>query len=391
MVEAALGVPVRTALSKWFPVIVAVLLVVAAGSGYVAYTAQFEPETTTEQRTVGTWSVASDFEHSAVVERDTAVFNAGDRLADRRLYFTGVTPRLDGRYVVSHESSDGDPAFVTAELRLVVRAVETIDGEEVVHWRESEVIATAERELPSGDSMDVEFTIDAPRVDRRVSDIEDDLGASAGTSEVLVRADTAVEGSAGGETFTDTRTGSLTVDVGGSTYAVTSAPADRSSYEATATTEVAAEPSAFETYGSAAVAVAAVLATAALFVGRRRDTFAVGDAERARYEFEADRDEFSEWITPGQVPDGEYATVELGSLRAVVDIAIDSGRRVLETPAGRYVVLLEDKQYVYEPRLAPARESDTGPEPDESTERRPADDDPFDWSDDGDTGAAEDA
>lgn len=353
MVERSLSVPVRSALSKWFPIIIIGLLAVSAVSGFVAYTAHSQQETITEQQTTGTWSVESTFTHGATVQRDSSVFTAGERLANRRLYFTSITPELDGQYNLTHDSSDGDPALATIELSLIIQAVEEIDGEEVVYWEETEQLTTKEGELSDEDSLSADFELNVSAVDEQIEEVENDLGASPGTTEVLVRADATIEGSTAGEMFTDTRTGTLSISIGGQTYSINTDSTDRASYETTETITTAVEPSLLAAYGSIVMSTSTIVLMSLLLVGRRQGMFSVSEAERARYEFETDKSDFSEWITPGEVRDDNYKEIRLPTLRAAVDVAIDGNRRVLETPAGTYVVLLENKKYVYEPDSRP--------------------------------------
>ncbi|GAB7089899.1 hypothetical protein JCM18237_01700 [Halorubrum luteum] len=67
------------------------------------------------------------------------------------------------------------------------------------------------------------------------------------------------------------------------------------------------------------------------------------------------------WISAGSAPDGDDRTVvELDSLRDLVDVAVDSDRRVIERAdqRPRFVVLDDDVRYVYDPPpevLSPGR------------------------------------
>ncbi|MFC7199757.1 DUF5305 family protein [Halospeciosus flavus] len=60
---------------------------------------------------------------------------------------------------------------------------------------------------------------------------------------------------------------------------------------------------------------------------------------------------YGEWISTGRLPAPTTAsTVRMESLEALVDVAIDSGKRVVYDPSvGRYAVLDGDVQYQYEP------------------------------------------
>ncbi|MFP4632617.1 MAG: DUF5305 family protein [Halobacteriales archaeon] len=69
-------------------------------------------------------------------------------------------------------------------------------------------------------------------------------------------------------------------------------------------------------------------------------------------ELERDRSRFDEWISRGDATDDGRTEIEVESLEAVVDVAIDSSRRVVENRRAdgfEYVVLVDDVRYVYRP------------------------------------------
>jgi len=84
-----------------------------------------------------------------------------------------------------------------------------------------------------------------------------------------------------------------------------------------------------------------------LGTARWRDWLAVTDRERVRTEFERTRDDFDEWISTARIPDADGRTpVPTDSLVDLVDIAIDSDRRVLED-GHQYAVLVDSEIYTY--------------------------------------------
>ncbi|ERG96433.1 MAG: hypothetical protein J07HQW2_02912, partial [Haloquadratum walsbyi J07HQW2] len=123
----------RSRLLRSFTALVVACLLVTAAGGYLTYTGY--GETTTETAVVGSWEVDTGFEHGGTVRDDTAMFNAGQRMENRPLYFSRLTPTLEGTHVVSHEG-DAETATATTELRLVIRSVETGNEETTVYWQE---------------------------------------------------------------------------------------------------------------------------------------------------------------------------------------------------------------------------------------------------------------
>jgi hypothetical protein len=84
-----------------------------------------------------------------------------------------------------------------------------------------------------------------------------------------------------------------------------------------------------------------------LGTARWRGWLVVTDRERARNEFERARNDFDEWISTARIPDADDRTpVPTDSLVDLVDIAIDSDRRVLED-GDQYAVLVDSEIYTY--------------------------------------------
>ncbi|WP_225307814.1 MULTISPECIES: DUF5305 domain-containing protein [unclassified Haloarcula] len=363
-----LSVSVRSALNRWFVLVLLVALGLALAGGYVTYDSHVDgAETVVEQQTTGTWTVESEFEHGATVTRDTEVFSAGEELTNRSLYFTTASPELEGTYTVSHDNTDGNPAVTSTDLSLVIRAVEERNGNQVVHWETRDSLETIESvETEDGGATATTVNVDIPMILNRTEAIQNDLGAAPGQTEVLLVADTTVESSVDGETFTDTRTDRIEIVPGRSVYRVSTTTQDASSYEATEQVTRTIEPTRLELYGGPGLCALGLLSMAFLGTARWRGWLAVTDRERARNEFERARDDFDEWISTARIPDADDRTpVPTDSLVDLVDIAIDSDRRVLED-GERYAVLVDSEIYTYtappavDPLASPAT-GDTDP------------------------------
>jgi len=373
MTTTVFSISVRSALSRWFVPVLLVGLALSLAGGYVTYDSHVDgAETVVDQQTVGTWTVESDLQHGTTVTRDTEVFSAGEELSNRSLYFTRVSPELNARYTVSHDNTDGNAAVTSMDLSLIIRAVEERNGNQVVHWQTRDSLETLDAvEVTDGESTAATVSVDIPTILNRTETIHKDLGAAPGQTEVLLVADTTLESSVAGETFTDTRTDRIEIVPGQSVYRVSTTTAEAGSYDVTEQVARSIEPTRLELYGGPALLMFGLFYMAFFATARWRDWLAVTERERVRNEFERARDDFDEWISTARIPDADGRTlVPTDSLADLADIAIDSDRRVLED-GEQYAVLVDSEIYMYtappaaDPLSAPAR-GDTEPVPEDT-------------------------
>lgn len=349
MTRTFFSISVRSLLNRWFVLVLLVGLALALVGGYVTYNSHVDgAETIVEQQTTGTWAVESEFQHGTTVTRDTEVFSAGERLTNRSLYFTTVSPELDVTYTVSHDNTDGNAAVTSTDLSLIIRAVEERDGNQVVHWQTRDSLETLDAvEVTDGESTAATVSVDIPTILNRSEAIQNDLRAAPGQTEVLLVADATVESSIAGETFTDTRTDRIEIVPGQNVYRVSATTAGASSYDATEQVTKTIEPTRLELYGGPALCVLGLFCMIFLGTARWRGWLAVTERGRARNEFERARDDFDEWISTAQIPEADSRTpVPTDSLVDLVNIAIDSNRRVLED-GDQYAVLVDSEIYTY--------------------------------------------
>jgi hypothetical protein len=97
---------------------------------------------------------------------------------------------------------------------------------------------------------------------------------------------------------------------------------------------------------------------AALVLADRRGELEVDEATRDRLATRQARQEYDDWITTAWVPESaiDGPVVEVESLEGLVDVAIDTDERVLESVDGSVYRVLHDG-YVYEYRLPGAEPS----------------------------------
>lgn len=346
---------VKYLLSSYFRLAVAACLVLAAGGLVVAVDAHSGPDTTTEQRTVGTWTSDSHFEHAAVAQQDTLTFDRGTVLRNRTTYFSYVTPVLNGSYVYEYEG-DAEPTSVRTDLRFVVRAVDPSDEGRVL-WRDSEHMTTRETDaLGPEETHRVPFEVNVTAGAEFARAVQEELRTNRGSIEILVVADTRAETTLEGEDIVDTRTERLEATPGRGTYAVAANVSGQESEGIQEPVEVPVESDPVREYGSLAVLLVGLLGCAGLVSARRRGHLDVDRETRTAIRLRSDRDSFGEWISTGRVPpaDENDRVVVVDSLADLVDVAIDTDRRVLEDAnSGAFVVLDGANRYEYRPEHAP--------------------------------------
>ncbi|WP_225335048.1 DUF5305 domain-containing protein [Halomicrobium urmianum] len=357
---------VRYRLSSYYGVVLAACLVVAALGGVAAYQAHAGPDTTTEERVVGEWTAEGEFDHRATAQRDAVAFEEGEVLRNRSLYFTSVTPVLNGTYNYTH-AGDVPPANVTIDLRLVLRAVDATEEETTEYWRVEEPLASTERRVASRATLPVSFSVDVTDLANRTARVDRELEASVGRTQVLVVAETRAETTLADEPVVDKRTDRLSIRPRRNTYEVSTdrqSPLEQTAREAVT---VPVDPDPLRAWGGLLLALVGLAGAGGFAALERRDQLTVSPAVRAAVERREERAEFDEWVSRGRVPPAsDERVVELDSLADLVDVAIDSDRRVIEDDDGPFVVLDGDTRYVYDPGDPDhAAEPESAAEPDD--------------------------
>lgn len=345
---------VRYLLSSYFSLALAACVLLAAGGLVVAVGAHTGPDTTTEQRVVATWATEGGFDHAAVVQRDVRAFDQGEAVRNRSTYFASVMPVLNGTYVYEY-GGDAESVSVTTDLGLVVRSVDPA-GEREVLWRETSSVSTVETSsLGPDETHRVPFAVN---VSRRVAfgrAVQEDLGSNRGRVEVLVVAETVARTTLDGETLVDRRTDRLRAVSEGATYAVAANVSGEHRRQVSRSVDVPTESNPVGEYGSLVAALVGLAGGGGLLWVRREGRLTPAPETQEGIRLRRERDSFAEWISVGRVPPGDERerTVVVDTLPDLVDVAIDSERRVIEdADSGVFVVLDGRTRYEYWPQRA---------------------------------------
>jgi len=341
----------RAVLSNRGAEIAALLVVLALIGGWITYTTHVDPGTTTEERVVSSWSRTAGFEHGATVRNPNPVFEEGQRLSNRSVYFTRVAPVLDGNYTLEYAATDGERLNATVRLGLVVQGV-TDDGDnEAVLWRTATTLEEGTTsDLRPDETLRVPFSIDVPEVRNRTDEITSTFG-TVGETEAFVLADVRLEragadgtGGADGRTFQQ----ELTVVPEQDVYRVTDNGMSRERFETTETVRVEREYGLPRAAGGPLVLLVTTSGLLVLGVGYRRGAFELTEQEREWLTYRADRAEFDEWIHTVQLPSeaNDLPRARADSLAALVDFAIDVDGGVVEPPEEDVFYVVHDG-YLY--------------------------------------------
>lgn len=344
------GVRGRVLVSDNLMALVGVLVVLAAVGGGVTLATYVAPGTVTEEQQVGQWRTTAGYTHSATVVNDTQAFPAGTVLENRQTYFTKVTPTLDGQFSYRFAAPGGE-VDVTAETVLVFRSAD----EEQEYWRVEEPLNETTATLGPGEEVTTEFRVNATRAAARLDQISSELGASPGETSVFVTTRVIADGQTLGESVSTDEKHRLRIGLDGDTYTVASPDGGTTRRTVTAPETRPREYGPLRSGGGPLALLLGAGGLVALAIGRHQEALAVSAAERRSLAFTREREELDEFISRGSVSRAALGrpVVRVDSLTDLVDVAIDSDRRVIEDPDERtYYVLLGSERYECSPPRA---------------------------------------
>ncbi len=304
MPEIDRSLQLRAFLNEWATVLIVMLLIASAGVGWWAYQINLEPNVETEQRLTEQWSESTAFSHSAPITNDSLPFAAGERASNRPLYYTSLSKELVGSYRYGYTADSGS-VNVTTDTYLLIRGgrIENNNMTET-YWEISEPLAADSETVAPGETHRLNFTVDIIEVLETIGTVEQQLAASEGLVDVRVVSVSELSGTI--------------------------------------------------------VAFGLVVMLLILVAGLRYSGYTkLTDQEQELIAIKQARERFTEWITTGEFPsEREYEqTVLVDSLEGLVDVAIDTNKRVIEDEQLGVSTVLDDTYiYIYIQPDSPARD-----------------------------------
>jgi cbb3-type cytochrome oxidase subunit 3 len=359
MPEIDRSLQLRAFLNEWATVLIVMLLIASAGVGWWAYQINLEPNVETEQRLTEQWSESTAFSHSAPITNDSLPFAAGERASNRPLYYTSLSKELVGSYRYGYTADSGS-VNVTTDTYLLIRGgrIENNNMTET-YWEISEPLAADSETVAPGETHRLNFTVDIIEVLETIGTVEQQLAASEGLVDVRVVSVSELSGTVDSDRVDTTYRSELPIVVSPSTFRVDTPATIDETHESFETVEVLAEPSPLQAYGSI-VAFGLVVMLLILVAGLRYSGYTkLTDQEQELIAIKQARERFTEWITTGEFPsEREYEqTVLVDSLEGLVDVAIDTNKRVIEDEQLGVSTVLDDTYiYIYIQPDSPARD-----------------------------------
>ncbi|WP_136716509.1 DUF5305 family protein [Halorientalis salina] len=329
--------------------IIAVLVVISAVAfAGVAAGVTAPPDTRQETVQGDQQTVTTTLTTQATVTGETPLYASDSTLTDMPVYLPSATPNL------TFIATTDVPSVETAVTQQVVLEL-TATRNGAVFWRNQTTLAAETQQVTEGEAR-TSVTLDVWRLAReRLAEIDAATG-DVGQVQARVHVDATYDtGSHTGRTNASTP---LTIT--DRAYELDTPQTDQQRH-ATAVTQTVPVSGATvvvpgtglsvpgNTVGYAGIGVVAIVGAISVLLTRRQ----IGDFEAFQHHYEGVR--YAEWISRGKIPDtGSYVRVPIETLLDLVDIAIDSEKRVIHDNS-REVYAVVDDNIMYE-----FRDEDTG-------------------------------
>ena len=327
--------------------------------GYVAYTTHVDPGVETERSQLSSWSSTAELTHEAAVTGNTSAFPDGAVLQDRTSYLTEVMPVADVALEYTYRATEDGELDIESTQTVVTRSAEERQGTDVEYWRIEEPLATGSAsDVGPGETVNFPFSLDILDRIAGINDVEQELGGTPGSTELLVRTELVISGVLNDETVTERYTYETRIAIEGNVYRFDGTGPYEEGAQQFTEREVEATYGPLRSAAGPALLVLGALGGVAVVAGRSTGGLAVSQTEREWLAYRATYREYEAWISTGHVADTALPSsrVTLDSLDGLVDVAIDSNRRVIhDRERGCHLVVVDETLYTYDPPASPSR------------------------------------
>jgi len=312
---------------------VVVGLLLLAGAGYVYATPGVEEQPPEE---IDSFEIEVALDDSAVVQQDNLLYDRGERLQSKSVYFLNVTPEITMEAVV--DTSPDHNVTVTHEIVLHEEA----ERGGSVFWDRETTLAATESTITDGQQQ-TNATLDARNLTVRQDEISSVIGGVSDPSASLRLETTYETEPVDGEPYEGTLVVTSDIDLG--TNAVWFDD-DRTAGDSE---ERLVEQEPVTLSPNMLLVILMVLSGVGLFVAGGVVVSRAGEYDEHELRIEMYSNEYSEWISEGELvvdPDRQYVYVD--SLKDLVNIGIDADKRVIhDTELKAYVVVDSGLVYYY--------------------------------------------
>lgn len=354
------GRQLRAVLAARFWLIAGALVVATVVGAGVSYTVYAQQGTEIVEQPGPSATYTGEFRHRATVQRETPVFSTDQTLSNRSVYFSRITPVLNGTFRYGYTATTTGNLSVDSTVTLTIAAVGPDEQSPTVYWRERRRLAQESAVLDPGESLALSFSRNVTALTAEYNRIEAAVGTTPGTMEATIVAEIRANGTVNGRPVSRTQEYVLGLTPADDIYRVADPGTVTNSTDQTRRVSVPASPGPLRRLGGPALGLAGVCGLIGLGVARSQGLVGLDETEEAFMTYEADRAEFDDWITRAELPAAalDGPTVEVATLSGLVDTAIDTERRVIETGDREYVVVGEALIYRYTAPPEPGRADD---------------------------------
>lgn len=287
--------------------------VALAGAGW----AQMHPSTTEVTDETHRQTIQSTLSTQAVVVEDSRLYTSGQTLRDQPVYLRSATPSPN--LLLQTAVPDGERVTVNQRIELTYRAAR--EGE--TFWENTTTLVQTETTTSSG-TVKIRTPLDINATQSRANAIRETI-EGAGSVHVELRLYVSYET----PRYNGTMSKPIALQITNDWYRLGSPTATRE--HSTPVTRTVKIPG--QEMRAAGPALLGVLSLGlGLVVGKFSRDESRG-LEPSTMEEELHRMRYTDWISTGTIPDREGMTViEVESLEALVDVAIDTNTRTIYDP-----------------------------------------------------------
>lgn len=315
--------------------VVVVLGIAAIAAGGYVYTTPPTEEVPSQR--IDVQEFETEIEHSADIVEPTPLYRPPGTVRNQPVYFLNGTPELR----ITVNATVPDDRAVTVQHNLTVYREATFRE---TTFFEEETTRINRTETTEDGLVQAQTTLDIPAVAERTAEVRNAI-TGTGTVTTGIRLRTSYEApSTEGGTYQGTLTTESEFELTERAYWLASSDLAASQTESRTT-----EPRVNEQSPNVPVVVALVVAGLGAVAGGVRLASWSRTVDVEALETEVHRSQYDEWISEGDFPtDAGKQYVYINSLEDLVDIAIDTGKRVIyDDELDTYGVLDGDMVYYH--------------------------------------------
>lgn len=327
-------------ISSFFPIIAAILLVIAGVGVYWLYQ-NSQPRYTTVMNDITLYSYEGGFSHCATVTENNALWPVGMVLENKRTYFLSITPEFEPTFRFELSEAESTSGRLRSTVDLNIQSVR--EGE--VYWSETRKLTETSWDL-SEMNFELELSpLNIAQIKDRVEEIQDSLRFSSGATQANIIVKVVMDGTIDGDETNRSETYQLPIVLGRTTYS-----ADKNIFQRKSTTEFVEKEVKKDAQVTASVLPLIFIAGPLLILGYVSfEKWQISKYGLEKLSTQRQRNRYGEWISEGKLTEPEYKNeIEFETLEDLIDAAVDMGRRIIhDEEKSKYFFIEEGNIYTF--------------------------------------------